>query len=48
MSIKNPPTDQFLGDRTWTFWLGLSKGGLLHIPNYTYTNMVGCGNINLI
>lgn len=43
VSIKTPSTDQFLGDRTLTCWLG---AGILHFPTYTYTNMNGAGNAN--
>lgn len=46
MSIKSPSTDQFLGDRTLTAWIGTEAGGIVHLPTYTYTNMNGAGNAN--
>ena len=46
VQIKTPSTDQFLGDRTLTCWVGTPEGGILHFPTYTYTNMNGGGNSN--
>lgn len=46
VTLKTPSTDNFLGDRTLTCWLGTAEGGILHMPTYTYTNMVGAGNTN--
>lgn len=36
-----------LGDRVLSAWVGKRKGGVLHFPTYTYTNLNGAGNANL-
>lgn len=46
VQIKTPSTDNFLGDRTLTLWLGAQEGGIYHFPTYTYSNMNGGGNAN--
>lgn len=48
VQIKTPSSDNFLGDRTLTLWLGTAEGGILHFPTYTYSNMNGGGNANLV
>lgn len=37
-----------LGDRVLTGWVGTNDGGSLHMPTYTYTDLNGNGNANLV
>ncbi|CAD8140693.1 unnamed protein product [Paramecium octaurelia] len=48
VQINKPSTDRFLGDRTLSFWIGTAQGGIFHFPTYTYTNMNGAGNPNMV
>ena len=37
-----------LGDRVLSGWVGTPGGGILHFPTYTYTNLNGAGNANVV
>jgi hypothetical protein len=37
-----------LGDRTLAVWVGTANGGILHHTTYSYANMNGEGNPNVI
>lgn len=37
-----------LGDRVLSAWVGTALGGIIHLPTYTYTNLLGAGNSNLV
>lgn len=37
-----------LGDRVLSAWVGTAENGIIHMPTYTYTNLNGAGNANLV
>lgn len=37
-----------LGDRVLSAWVGTADNGIIHMPTYTYTNLNGDGNPNLV
>ncbi|CAD8155329.1 unnamed protein product [Paramecium pentaurelia] len=48
VQIKEPSTDGQLGYRTLAAWVGEGDGGIIHLATYTYTNLEGGGNPNVV
>ena len=39
---------QRLGDRVLSCWVGTPQGGIISAPTYSYTNLNGAGNANVV